>query len=47
MRIGHLAEKVINRIALKAHGHISKKQCFEKYWSCDEAYDFSVLYDTP
>ena len=28
---------------LKAHRQISQKQCFEKYSSCDKAYQFSAL----
>ena len=28
---------------LKAHRQISKKRCFEKYCSCDQAYQFSAL----
>ena len=28
---------------LKAHWQMSKKLCFEKYFSCDQACQFSVL----
>ena len=31
----------------KAHRQTSKKQCFEKYCSCDQACQFSALYGTP
>ena len=32
---------------LKAHRQISKKQCFEKYCSCDQACQFSASQGTP
>ena len=32
---------------LKAHRQISKKWCFEKYCSCDQACQFLTLYGTP
>ena len=32
---------------LKAHRQISKKRCFEKYCSCDQACQFSALCGTP
>ena len=31
------------KVTLKAHRQISKKRCFEKYFSCDEACQFSAL----
>ena len=33
--------------SLKAHRQISKKRCFEKYCSCDQACQFSALQVTP
>ena len=32
---------------LKAHRQISKKRCFEKYCSCDQACQFSASWGTP
>ena len=29
--------------SLKAHGHISKKRCLEKYCSCDKACQFPAF----
>ena len=34
---------LISKRSLKAHRQISKKQCFEKYCSCDQACQFSAL----
>ena len=34
-------------INLKAHRQISKKRCFKKYCSCDQACQVSALYGTP
>ena len=31
------------KMALKVHRQISKKQCFEKYCSYDQVFQFSVL----
>ena len=33
--------------SLKAHRQISKKRCFGKYCSCDQACQFSALQGTP
>ena len=35
-----------DQVLLKAHRQISKKRCFEKYCSCDQACQFWALYRT-
>ena len=41
------SKKLMQGKLLKAHQQISTKRCFEKYCSCDQAYQVSALQDTP
>ena len=38
-----LANSILVPLVLKTHRQISKKRCFEKHCSCDQACQFSVL----